>query len=95
MNAGLTLRQAKLLDVISSRTVHGVPPTYAAMARELETSRGGIHALLLQLKERGFVTWDFGRHRSLRLVDPLAGKTNADLRAMRARIDRALMERGA
>ncbi len=95
MSSGLTVRQAKLLDVISSRTVHGVPPTYDAMARELETSRGGVHALLVQLKERGHVTWDYCRARSLRLTDPLAGKSNAELRSLRKDIDRALMERGA
>ena len=95
MTAGLTSRQAKLLQVITERTVHGVPPSYETMAREIGSSRGNVHALLTRLRERGLVTWDYARARSLRLVDPLAGKSNAELRSLRKDIDRALMERGA
>ena len=95
MSQGITPRQGELLKLIASLTRDGVPPCYAKLAASMETSRGDIHRMLTCLRERGHVTWTYGRHRSLRLVDPLAGKSRGELLALRKDIDRALMEQGA
>lgn len=93
MTAGLTPKHAKLLKLIADLTVDGVPPRYEALAEAMQTSRGNIHRLLTGLKARGYVTWNYASPRSLRLVDPLAGKSNGELLAMRNRIDALLVER--
>lgn len=96
MSAGLTPIMAECLKVIGELSVGDVPPTYEQIRARLGlASRGGVSRLLTSLKERGFITFERHRARSIQLTDPLMGKTGAELRALRARIDRILMERGA
>ncbi|MES3028522.1 MAG: hypothetical protein V4820_11790 [Pseudomonadota bacterium] len=95
MKASLTPQQANLLGLIAALTVGDVPPTYEALAEAMSTSKGNIHRLLSCLFERGHVTWEYGKSHSLRLTDPLAAKSSAELIAMRDKIDAALVERMA
>lgn len=95
MAYGVTAQQAALLKLIGELTVDGAPPTYDVLAKEMGTSKGNIHRLLSRLFERGHVTWVYGKANTLRLVNPFAGKSSAELLAMRDKIDAALVERMA
>lgn len=66
-----TREQGRTLEAIRKLTRGGVPPSYAELQEELGiASRGGVHRLLHALKDRGLVTFEFGRARSLRIIDP-------------------------
>lgn len=91
----LTPQQSKLRQLVADLTVDDVPPTYETLAREMGVSKGNIHRLLSGLFERGHVTWEYGKSHSLRLTDPFAAKSSAELIAMRDKIDAALVERMA
>lgn len=96
MSAGLTPAMSACLRAIQDMTIQGVPPSYADLQERLGlASRGGVHRILSQLRERGHVDWDYGHARSLRLTNPFAGKSTEELQTMRRQIDRLLRERGS
>lgn len=95
---GLTPQQRRTLDIICSRTVDGVPPTFDEIRTDLGlASKSGVHRLLNGLQERGAITYVPGRGRSIRVLDDVEGlelRTTGHLRAIRNRIDAILQDRG-
>lgn len=50
-----------------------MPPSLSELAGELElASRSRVHALLCQLRERGYIAWLPHRRRSLVVLRPIA-----------------------
>lgn len=94
-----TARQAAALDAIRRLTVNGVPPSYDELAAELGLSgRSQVHYTLHRLKERGLVDFEYGRTRSLRVVErvtlaDLSALSASDLVALRDRVDAELAAR--
>jgi SOS-response transcriptional repressor LexA len=70
MASGLTPRMALCLKAIRELTVDGVPPSYDQLAFEMGlTAKSGVHRVVHKLVERGFIAFDSGRYRSMRIVD--------------------------
>lgn len=95
----ITPRQAEVLEAIRRRTRGGVPPSYAELKAELNIrSSGHLHNLLSGLKDRGLVTWEPARERTLRILGEMEGlerRSTADLLALRHRINTVLKGRAS
>ena len=66
----LPARQRDVLNLISSLTVaNGYPPTLAELAKSLGLkNRMTVHQHVAALKKKGFVQWEPGLNRSLRVL---------------------------
>lgn len=66
----LTPRQHQLLMFINSTLLEkGVCPSVREMSAAMNmTSRSGVHGRLSALRERGFITWEKGHARSIRVL---------------------------
>jgi SOS-response transcriptional repressor LexA len=96
----LTTKQAEFVGLIRKLTKDGVPPSY----QELADASGlagppAVNRMLRALKERGHVTFEHGRARTIRVIEPdlpsLEGLTKTQLIRLRERIDAALAARFA
>lgn len=67
---GVTPQQDALLVYLREREE---TPSYSQMSRDLGLSKSGIHALICQLSDRGFVTFIPNRARSIRVIDDRPG----------------------
>jgi SOS-response transcriptional repressor LexA len=66
----LTPRQSALLGALVSFTEErGYAPSTRDLARQLGTSFGSVHRMLLILRGNGLVSWEEGRARTLRVTD--------------------------
>ena len=97
---GLTRDQQDCLDAVRSLTVDGVPPSLEELRVHLGlASKSGVQRLLVQLRERGRVTWLEGRARSLAIIETevspavLNGMSDEVLRITAAIIARILAQR--
>lgn len=78
----LTQTQIDCLAAIRELTNGDLPPTYRELATRLGVSVGNVHRLLHSLKERRRVTFAYGRHRTLAILDDgVARLTDYDLKA--------------
>src|SRR5471030_1396298 len=66
----LPARQRDVLNLISSLTsTNGYPPTLAELAKSLGLkNRMTVHQHVAALKKKGFVQWEPGLNRSLRVL---------------------------
>lgn len=72
--APLTTKQRRLLDAIRwLRTKRGIPPTYDELADRLGVRRAAVAELIRALENKGYVTHDRYKRRSLELTDPHTG----------------------
>jgi len=63
-----------VLQIVKLTEDCGYPPTLAELAKALGLrNRMTVHQHVAALKKKGFVQWEPGLNRSLRLVGPLAG----------------------
>lgn len=70
MQHNLTRKQCQLLEYLDSYIDReGYSPSYREMARDLETSIGAIHRMIGVLEEKGVIELEYGKWRSIRLVD--------------------------
>jgi DNA-binding MarR family transcriptional regulator len=68
--AGLTRQQARALAFIRQQIIDGVPPSYTELAKHLGLqARSGAVRILDALENRGWITRERGRARSIALVD--------------------------
>ncbi len=93
-----TIQQAKTLEAIRRLTDDGVPPSYEELGAFLNKSRSQIHYILSRMKERGLVDFEYGRARSIRIVDSvdrieLKGMSNEQLARLRSRIEATMINR--
>jgi len=64
-----TPRQHELLCIMAELIADGAPaPSLRDLGAEIELTPSNIHKLLVGLRERGWVDWTSGTHRSLRLL---------------------------
>jgi len=72
---GLTARQRKILDFISSATAdHGYPPSMREIGEAVGlTSSGSVAYQLKILAEKGFINRDATRARAVEVISPAAG----------------------
>jgi len=72
---GLTARQRKILDFISSATAdHGYPPSMREIGEAVGlTSSGSVAYQLKILAEKGFINRDATRARAVEVISPSAG----------------------
>ena len=97
---GLTTAQADCLRAIRDLTFDGVPPTLEELRVHLGlSSKGGVHALLVELRDRGAVQWRPRSPRSLVVTEDqvsaaaLLGLPSDTLRITAARIAGILAQR--
>ena len=66
----LTKRQAELLGIIKWCLEHrGIPPSLREMADGMDLhSTNAPHALLRALKKKGYIAWDHGKARTMRVL---------------------------
>lgn len=87
----------RALDAIRRLTVGRVPPSYLELQADLGlSSKSAVHRLLNTMKDRGLIEFEYGRHRSIRIVDELVGlgqRPTAELLNIRESIDRILISR--
>jgi DNA-binding IclR family transcriptional regulator len=63
---------AATLKAIRELTVDGVPPSLTELAHALGLrNRSTVHGYLVDLRNRGLVTWDPHRERTLRILEDL------------------------
>jgi repressor LexA len=68
-----------VLQIVRLTEDCGYPPTLAELAKALGLrNRMTVHQHVAALKKKGFVQWEPGLNRSLRLVGPLAGTKPVD-----------------
>lgn len=66
---GITKAMACLLTAIAERTVDGVPPSIDELRVATGVaSNSSVHAMLVNLKARGYVTWQKHHARSLTIL---------------------------
>lgn len=85
----MTDRQARLLAFIVDykKRRGGVSPSYHEMARGVGVaSKSGIHHMLERLEAGGHIARDRSRVRSIRVTEPAAVVTVADLRTAVGRL---------
>lgn len=92
-----TKAQARVLAAIRDMTRDGVPPSYQELGEVLAKSRSQIHYALARMKDRGLVDFEYGRSRSIRIIEPveidLSEMTGADLVRLRGRVEAELIQR--
>jgi repressor LexA len=76
----LPIRQKEVLNLIGSLTdENGYPPTLAELAKALGLkNRMTVHQHVAALKKKGFVHWEPGLNRSLRVVGAQSLRVQAD-----------------
>jgi repressor LexA len=76
----LPLRQKEVLTLIGSLTEeNGYPPTLAELAKALGLkNRMTVHQHVAALKKKGFVHWEPGLNRSLRVVGGHSAKSSGE-----------------
>ena len=90
---------AETLEAIQRLTVNNVPPSFRELADDLGLrSLSNLHVRLNRMKERGLIAFEFGRARTLRVVEPaqpvdLKSMTGVELVALRGRIEAELIAR--
>lgn len=93
---GLTREQARVKAAIAHLSRDGWAPSYEEIAHEVGlVSRSAILGHLRALRDRGHIDFD-RRARSIRIIGHLEGldeRSTPDLRALRDRINKILMER--
>lgn len=67
----ITHKQQKVLNMISRYIEeNGYPPTIRDIGKELKlTSTSTVHSYLNVLKSKGYVTWEEGRPRTLKILE--------------------------
>ncbi|WP_375597599.1 LexA family protein [Devosia sp. Naph2] len=66
---GLTKKQTETLRFIKQyRSIHGLSPTYREIAARFDIHVSGVHDLVKDLQERGYITMMPHRARSIALV---------------------------
>ncbi|MEW6016679.1 MAG: hypothetical protein AB1760_01240 [Pseudomonadota bacterium] len=97
-----TDRQDACLRAIRKLTVRGVPPSIEELRIHLGMgSRSGVHGLLVELREKGLVSWTPNQARSLVVTDPeitreeLARLDSETLRRVASWAHSILAERGS
>ena len=69
MQHNLTRKQYQVLGYLDSYVdKHGYSPSYREMARDLDMSIGAVHRMVGALQERGAITMEYGKWRSIRRV---------------------------
>lgn len=79
-----------MLQAIKDLTVNGVSPSYDELAARCGTrSRGGVFAQLNRLRDKGRITWDPGRARSIEVLDEPLKPAEASPERLRGYIEDA------
>lgn len=70
MHKGITTRQRDLLEIINDYyDEKGYAPSYREIAKRMSISSSStIQGHLDKLKEKGFVTWEPGQPRTLKVI---------------------------
>lgn len=93
-----TPQQARVLHAIRKLTVDGVSPSYRELAVELKLGLGNVHQLVARLKDKGLVSHEPDRRRTIQIIEPveridLEGMTGKQLVCLRDRIDAVMAGR--
>lgn len=94
-----TQAQSRVLDAIRKLSRGGKGPSLAEIGGELGIkSQGHLHALLHGMRDRGLITFQDGKARTIRIVGELAGlheRSTEELLTLRTNIEQILIERSA
>jgi SOS-response transcriptional repressor LexA len=97
----LTPPLAACVAAIKRLTVNAVPPSLPELAEALGyRSASAVHRLLVELRDRGVVTWEPQRSRSLRLLaeapsaEEIGRYSDCDLISLAHAVDAELLARG-
>lgn len=71
MHKGITKRQKEVLEIINEHVIEkGYPPSYREIAFRMNISSSAtIQGFLNSLKLKGFVTWEPGQPRTLKVIN--------------------------
>ena len=64
----ITPRQTELLTILARLLKNGVTPTFEEIAKEAGITRSGAFDQFHALRDKGYVIWQRGRARTLRIV---------------------------
>ena len=97
----MTPQMSRTLDAIKKLTNGDVAPSFQEIGDYIGVrSKGNVHRLVNCLKDRGYVTYEPERPRSIRIVNPaapdgvkLVDMATADLHALKRQIEMVLAAR--
>ena len=67
-SVGLTRSQRRYLDAVASLTADGLPTTHRAVATVCGVNVGAVYQQLLRLRRDGYVAFELGQIRTIRLT---------------------------